>query len=76
MFNNMESIDGVTNIYNHRNQITVYGNGFGLGTAISHFLEGEKCNYSNFSFGDINFEDVYLLKLNYKFGKPKGGSSL
>ena len=76
MFNNMESIDGVTNIYNHRNQITVYGNGFGLGTAISHFLEGEKCNYSNFSFGDINFEDVYLLKLNYKFGKSKGGSSL
>lgn len=53
MFNNMKSIDGVTNIYNYRNQITVYGNGFRLGAAVPYFLPdlfcvdfSRKSNYS------------------------------
>lgn len=39
----MKSIDGITNIYNYRNQITVYGNEFGLMAAVSHFLPDLFC---------------------------------
>lgn len=72
----LKSIKGVLKVYNHNNQIIIYGNGLAMGDEISQYLKMSNCTYTNFVFSEITFEDIYLIDTDYNFNSVGGGAEV
>lgn len=70
----LKAIKGVSKVYNHNNQIIIYGNGLAMGDEISQYLKMSHCTYTNFVFSEITFEDIYLIDTDYNFSSVGGGA--
>lgn len=71
-----KSMKGVSKVYNHNNQIIIYGNGLAMGDEISQYLKMINCTYTNFVFSEITFEDIYLIDTDYNFSSVGGGAEV